>query len=81
MADDDPNDQQANCILEVCCGDPDSKQPKALAQWLRRKVGLDHAVAMHVAAALIAGWDFAPKGSLVAFKTAIAALARGNDYE
>lgn len=77
-----PDDQQeANCILEVCCGDPNSKQPQALTAWLKRKTGLDHAVSRHVAAALIAGWDFAPKGSLVQFKTAIAELARGNPYE
>ena len=74
-------DEQENCILEVCCGGPDSKQPKALTKWLMQHAGLYGPDAERVAAALIKAWDFAPKGSLVEFKRVIADLARGNPYE
>lgn len=77
-----PDDtQEVNCILEVCCGGPDSKQPKALAEMLQRKVGLSKTDARHAANFLIGAFDFAEKGTLVAFKASIAALARGNAYE
>ncbi len=75
-----PDDTQSNCILEVCCG-KDGKQLKALTHVLRDEVPLDAHDAQTVAAYLIAHFDFAPKGSLYAFKEEVARLARGHDYE
>ncbi len=74
-----PDDQQVNCILEVCCG-KDGKQLKALTHVLHDEVPLAPDQAQAVAAYLISHFDFAPKGSLYAFKERIAELARGNDY-
>lgn len=74
------DDQQANCIIEVCCG-KDGKQVHALTQVLKNEAGLEASDA-HAAAAFLCGLlDFAPKGSLFAFKQEIARLARGHDYE
>lgn len=73
-------DEQANCVLEVCCG-KDGKQHKALTDVLVQDAGLNPHQAVSVAAFLIDLFDFAPKGTLFAFKQEIARLARGNPYE
>jgi len=73
-------DQQANCVLEVCCG-KDGKQVQALTQVLTNDAGLPAPHAQHAATFLCGLLDFAPKGSLFAFKQEIGRLARGEDYE
>ena len=74
------DDQQANCVLEVCCG-KDGKQLQALTAVLTTEAGLDPHHALQAATWLVTTLDFAPKGSLYAFKQEIARLARGQDYE
>jgi hypothetical protein len=74
------DDQQANCVLEVCCG-KDGKQLQALTAVLQAEAGLDAHHALQAATWLVMTLDFAPKGSLYAFKQEIARLARGQDYE
>jgi hypothetical protein len=80
MADDQ---QDACCIIGLCCGGDDGKkQTDALAQWLKHYVGgLDHGVRQHLATVLLAGWDFAPKGSLVELKRTLGAMARAYPYK
>ena len=76
------NDQQQNCILEVCCGGPDSRQVEALTAVAQHALPfLSHSQAGEVADWIARNWDLAPKGSLYTFKQAIAKLARGNPYE
>lgn len=74
------DDQQANCVLEVCCG-KDGKQLHALTAVLQDDAGLDAHHALAAATWLVTHLDFARKGTLYAFKQDIAALARGEDYE
>ena len=74
------DDQQANCVLEVCCG-KDGKQLQALTAVLRDEAGLDPTHALNAATWLVTNLDFAPKGTLFAFKQRIAYYARGNPYE
>jgi len=74
------SDTQANCILEACCG-KDGKQLKAMTEVLQAEAGLNAHQAQQTAAWLVTTFDFAPKGSLYAFKQEIARLARGEDYE
>ncbi|HZO51200.1 MAG TPA: hypothetical protein VFB63_00720 [Bryobacteraceae bacterium] len=75
------NDTQQNCILEVCCGGPNSKQVKALTEVAEHAlVFLSHEEAADVAEWIARNWDLAPKGSLYAFKQAIAKLAKGPAY-
>lgn len=70
------------CVLEVCCGgDHGQKQKKALAEWLVKHAQVSQPVADRVADELVDRFDFAPKGSLLAFKTEIAKLARAHPYE
>lgn len=82
---------RANCILEVCCGPNSEKQRAALAAEIleagcletgaepspanRAKVDRER-LAENVAAWIQETFDLAPKGSLVAFKSEIARLAR-----
>ena len=73
-------DQQANCVLEVCCG-KDGKQLQALTMVFQNEVGLKPKDALDAATWVVTTLDLAPKGSLYAFKQEIARLARGNDYE
>lgn len=76
-----PIDQQeANCVIEVCCG-KDGKQQKALTVVLSRELNIPQNDARHIAVWLVQHFDFAPKGTLYDFKQAIAALARSADYE
>jgi len=75
------NDQQQNCILEVCCGGPNSKQVKALTDVAEHALPfLSHEQAGEVAEWIARNWDLAPKGTLYAFKQAIAKLAKGPAY-
>jgi hypothetical protein len=74
-------EEQANCVLEVCCGGADSKQPVALQEFLMTHANLAKHDARRAANVLISTFDFAQKGTLVAFKQSIAKLARGHDYE
>ena len=66
---------QACCILEICCWKPE-RQKAALAKWLHEVAGLPKHAAEQAADKLVEHWDFAPKGTLVAFKRAIAENAR-----
>lgn len=75
------NDQQANCVLEVCCGGANSKQVQALTEVAEHALPfLSHAEAGEVADWVARNWDLAPKGTLYAFKQAIAKLAKGPAY-
>ena len=75
------NDSQANCILEVCCGGANSKQVHALTEVAMHALDfLSHEEAEAVADWIARNWDLAPKGSLYAFKQAIAKLAKGPVY-
>ena len=78
------SDQEANCILSVCCdnsSEPDSKRVKTLANVANHALPfLSHAEAGEVAHWIARNWDLAPYGSLYAFKQEIARLARGQAY-
>jgi len=75
------NDSQQNCILEVCCGGPNSKQVEALTEVAEHAIhSLTHEQATEVAEWIARNWDLAPKGSLYAFKQAIAKYAKGPAY-
>lgn len=80
MSDGELTDEQANCVLEVCCG-KDGKQLQALTGALQQRIGLDAHHALAVATWVVTTFDLAPKGSLYAFKQEIARLARGFDYK
>ena len=76
------NDQQANCILEVCCGGATSKQVEALTEVAAHEFPwMTPGQAKQVAEWVCRNWDLAPKGTLYAFKQAIARLAKGPAYE
>lgn len=76
------NDQQANCVLEICCGGANSKQVQAMTEVAQHALPfLSHEQAGVVADWVCRNWDLAPKGTLYAFKQAIAKLARGAAYE
>jgi hypothetical protein len=76
------SDQQANCVLEVCCGGPNSKQVKALTDVAQHAIPtLTAHQAEEVAEWIARNWDLAPKGTLYDFKQAIAKLAKGPAYE
>jgi hypothetical protein len=64
------------CILCVCCGCGSPEQRAALAGWFEDRAGLDAASAKRAADELIGNFDLAPHGSLKAFKSAIASMAR-----
>ena len=72
-------DEQANCVLEVCCG-KDGKQLQALTQVFQNEVGLKPKEALAAATWVVTTLDLAPKGSLYAFKQAIAKYAKGPAY-
>ena len=78
------NDQQANCVLEVCCPDDaagQAKQVRALTAVAQHALPfLSHDEAKDVAEWIARNWDLAPKGTLYDFKQAIAKLARGPAY-
>jgi hypothetical protein len=75
------NSQQQNCILEVCCGGANSKQVEALTEVAEHEFPwMTHEQATQVAEWVCRNWDLAPKGSLYAFKQAIAKLAKGPAY-
>ena len=64
--------QQACCILEICCGG--AEQVDALATAIKHAVqGVNAAKAMEIATWLLSQYDFAPVGTLKAFKAAIVA--------
>lgn len=76
------NDTQQNCILEVCCGGADSKQVEALTEVAKHALPfLAPGQAQQVAEWIARNWDLAPKGTLYAFKQAIATYAKGPTYE
>lgn len=76
------SDSQANCVLEVCCGGEHSKQVEALTEVAAHALPfLSSAEAHGVADWIARNWDLAPKGTLYAFKQAIATLARGPAYK
>jgi hypothetical protein len=77
------NDQQNNCVLEVCCGGPgdEQKQINALTKILvahTHKVSKEDCEA--VAKYLVSEYDFAPKGSLYAFKQEVVRLSKTAEY-
>ena len=75
------SDTQQNCILEICCGGPNSKQVEALTEVAEHAIhSLTHEQATEVAEWIARNWDLAPKGSLYAFKQAIAKYAKGPAY-
>ena len=75
------SDQQQNCILEVCCGGEGSKQVYAMTEVAEHALPfLSHGQAQQVAEWIARNWDLAPKGTLYAFKQAIAKLAKGPAY-
>jgi hypothetical protein len=75
------NDQQQNCILEVCCGGANSKQVHALTEVAAHALPfLSPEQAVEVAEWIARNWDLAPKGTLYAFKQAIAKYAKGPAY-
>lgn len=76
------NDQQQNCVLEICCGGANSKQVHALTEVAEHALSfLSHDEAHDVADWIARNWDLAPKGTLYAFKQAIAKLAKGPAYD
>lgn len=75
------SDQQANCVMEICCGGKDSKQVHALTEVAEHALPfLSHGQAGQVAEWIARNWDLAPKGTLYAFKQAIAKYAKGPAY-
>ena len=75
------DDAQQNCILEVCCGGANSKQVQALTEVAEHALPfLSHGQAQQVADWIARNWDLAPKGTLYAFKQAIAKYAKGPAY-
>lgn len=74
----------ANCIYEICCPPKGEQQVRALAEEMMKAFGWDDAMtAYQVNPLTLASWvvktfDLAPAGSLLAFKTEIARLAREN---
>ena len=70
------NDGKICCVLCVCCGCGSEEQRAALTGWLEDHGELDTPSAKRVADELLAAFDFAPHGTLKAFKGAIAAMAR-----
>jgi hypothetical protein len=76
-------DTQNNCVMEVCCGGPgdEEKQVRALTKILVAHVdGVSKRDVKDIAAYLVSAYDFAPKGSLYAFKQEIARLAKTETY-
>lgn len=68
-------DQQANCILEVCCAPHSDEQYHALAEKIRKDL---HDVALtpeRVAKYILSHYDLAEVGTLSAFKASIARVA------
>ena len=75
------NEQQQNCVLEICCGGVNSKQVQALTQVVQHAFPwATHDQAGEIADWVCRNWDLAPKGTLYAFKQAIATLAKGPAY-
>jgi hypothetical protein len=75
-------DTQNNCVMEVCCGGPGDveKQIRALTKILVHHTDVPKGQCEAVAIYLTSAYDFAPKGSLYAFKQEIARLARTEAY-
>lgn len=73
-------DPVLNCVLAVCCPPLSQGQHDALARFLVDD-GLDASYADQCAKIMLKHFDLAPQGSLQAFKDAIAACARGEDYK
>ena len=69
-------DGRLNCLLEVCCRSAEAEQ--ALADQIAEDLACDPAEAKKHAAWIREHFDLAPKGTLTAFKNAIAKLAREN---
>lgn len=76
-------DTQNNCVLEVCCGGPgdEAKQARALTKiLLHHTTGIPKEMCEQIAVYLVGTYDFAPKGSLYAFKQEIVRLAKTEPY-
>lgn len=68
----------ANCILGVCCPPRSTKQKQALAEEMAKALSGTTESYEDIAAWMVNNFDLAPPGSLTAFKTEIARLAREN---
>lgn len=64
------------CILGVCCPPESPSQRVALAQELEHDTGVPMEYCETVAAQILKDYDLAPKGTLQAFKDAIAKMVR-----
>lgn len=73
-------DPLINCVLAVCCPPLSKNQHDALTRLLVAD-GVDANSAESCAKVILARFDLAPVGTLQGFKDAIAAEARGADYQ
>lgn len=64
------------CILGLCCNRLSEEQVANLGQALKESGALTDEQAKSVAAWVLANFDLAPAGSLTAFKSEIAVLAK-----
>lgn len=64
------------CALGVCCPSGSPEQRQALAGWFEDHAELDAPSARRAADEVLAAFDLAPHGSLKAFKSAIATMAK-----
>lgn len=72
------DDGNANCILAVCCPPGSPGQRQTLALEVEQGVyGIGKPQALAVADWILETFDLAPHGSLTAFKSEVARLARG----
>jgi hypothetical protein len=69
---------RANCLLGVCCRARSAGQKAALAEQMVEDLGCDPKEAKKYAAWIANTFDLAPSGSLEAFKSEVAKLAREN---
>jgi len=88
MSNGNDEDTRANCILEICCAPGSIEQKKALADELLEAGALELEAgalprerASNLAVWILERYDLAPKGSLSAFKKAIARHARTPDHK
>jgi hypothetical protein len=74
--------QQVNCILEICCGgEGGHKRLHAMVKMLHHDLGDGPYRGPDIATWILQRFDLAEKGTLKPFKDSIAALARGFPYE
>jgi hypothetical protein len=78
------SDQQANCVLAICCDDKaggQAKQRKALTDVAEHALPfLRGDEAAQVADWILRNWDLMPVGTTYAMKQAIAKYAKGPAY-